>query len=164
MAEATTLVEASRRKRAPSISRLKRELDKVRRGDHTLASLSRDLGYADNYIVVRAQRSPELRAAIDAALIEQSEFRLEQSAGVADWIGSQIGRLCQLASKGKEDLSPADLDRLARALTNVVEVIDRTAAAARLREAARSGQGSSPAELYAMLAARWGPAQGGTDG
>lgn len=141
------------------MARIRRALEKVAVGDESLASASRKLGYASNYLQTRGRRNPEIRELMDHALIERAELWLDDAATIGAGLQQQI--IDVVLEAGKEDgepVTPADIDRLSRSLVNITEVLERTAAAARQRDDARAGRGDSAGELFAALAARWGPA------
>lgn len=140
------------------MAQIKKGLAEVAEGRNTLAGVSRGLGRDSSYLQVRSRRSAELRRLMDEALMERSETLLGGDVYLAgDWLVTRVLQLCELAHQGKGEMTAADIDRLARSLGNLIEVIDRTSAAARARDAERSGRGDTATELFAAFAARFGP-------
>ena len=147
-------VEATTRSRRKPVTkaRILRELEAVAIGTETLASVSRKLGHADNYLHVRAQKDPDIRQAMDQALVAKSEIWMSEAGFNGQRLINHLRDVeFEIAGQGGL-LPPADLDRLSRTLVNLVEVIDRSSAGARAREAARANQGADPQIIAARIA------------
>lgn len=144
-------------------------LERVADGTHTLASLSRSWGRAANYLQNRAAKDEEIREWMDKAMLSRWDEQAHRSRMTAQ-LGvervldhfielDEANRDRRAKGEPEELVSASDLDRLARALVNFQEAADRSVAQARTRELERAGRGGDSAgELFAAMAARWGPA------
>lgn len=141
------------------MARIKRGLAEVAAGTETLAGVSRGLGKDSSYLQVRARKDPELRRLMDQALEDRAEQRMDYASGTGAILEeSIIGIIHASRQPDGEPLTPADIDRLARALLNLVDIQDRASAAARQREAARPEQGDTAGEIFKRLEAMFAPA------